>query len=44
MEGYICQICQKLFLSSKGFKEFRADHIHPFSKGGLKTWNNMHLL
>ena len=44
LEGYVCPICQRLFRGSKGFKELRADHIHPFSKGGLTTWNNLQLL
>ncbi|MDE5111899.1 MAG: HNH endonuclease signature motif containing protein [Trichodesmium sp. St15_bin1_1] len=44
LEGYVCPICQRLFRGSKGFKELRADHIHPFSKGGLTTWDNLQLL
>ena len=44
LEGYVCPMCQRLFQSPKGFKQLKADHIYPFSKGGLTTWDNLQLL
>ncbi|NES74252.1 MAG: HNH endonuclease [Okeania sp. SIO2D1] len=44
LEGYVCSMCKKLFRGSKGFKELKADHIYPFSKSGLTTWDNLQLL
>ncbi|WP_442994197.1 HNH endonuclease [Scytonema sp. PRP1] len=42
--GYVCPICKKVFRGTKGFGQLRADHIHPFSKGGLTVWQNLQLL
>ena len=44
LKGYVCPLCTRVFRGPKGFKELKADHIHPFSKGGLTTWNNLQLL
>ena len=42
--GYICPICIRVFRGHKGFTQLRGDHIYPFSKGGLTTWENLQLL
>lgn len=44
LKGYACPLCQRVFRGTKGFKELKADHRHPFSKGGLTTWDNLQLL
>uniref|UniRef100_A0A1D9G858 HNH nuclease domain-containing protein n=1 Tax=Moorena producens (strain JHB) TaxID=1454205 RepID=A0A1D9G858_MOOP1 len=44
LNGYVCPMCNRLFRGPKGFRELKADHIHPFSKGGLTTWDNLQLL
>jgi 5-methylcytosine-specific restriction endonuclease McrA len=42
--GYICPICNRVFSGTRGFSQLRADHIYPFSKGGLTIWENLQLL
>lgn len=44
VKGYICPICQNVFRGPRGFKLLKADHIYPYSKGGLTTWENLQLL
>ncbi|MCC3408394.1 MAG: HNH endonuclease [Microcoleus sp. PH2017_10_PVI_O_A] len=44
MNGYVCPTCKIVFRGPKGFKELKADHIYPFSKGGLTIWDNLQLL
>ena len=36
-DDYICQYCYKTFPTSK----LTLDHVHPYSRGGLKTWTNI---
>lgn len=42
--GYKCPICEKVFKGSLGFEQLEADHIDPYSNGGLTVWENMQLL
>lgn len=42
--GYKCPNCKEVFRGSKGFKYLHADHIQPYSKGGLTIWSNLQLL
>lgn len=42
--GYVCPKCENLFRGLKGFQQLKADHIHPYSKGGLTSWDNLQLL
>ncbi len=44
VNGYVCPNCQRVFRGTKGFKELKADHRHPYSKGGLTVWSNLQLL
>jgi 5-methylcytosine-specific restriction endonuclease McrA len=44
LKGYVCPSCKKVFRGPKGFNELKADHIYPFSKGGLTIWDNLQLL
>lgn len=44
LKGYICPICKNVFSGTQGFRQLRADHIHPFSRGGLTVWHNLQLL
>jgi 5-methylcytosine-specific restriction endonuclease McrA len=44
LKGYVCPTCKIVFRGPKGFKELKADHIYPFSKGGLTIWDNLQLL
>jgi len=39
--GYICPGCKGVFVGTAGLSELEADHIIPFSKGGLTVWSNM---
>ncbi len=41
---YVCPMCRRVFRGPKGFKELAGDHIYPFSKGGLTTWDNLQLI
>ena len=42
--GYVCPNCNKVFAGVAGFQQLEADHIKPYSQGGLTVWNNMILL
>ena len=44
LNGYVCPLCHKVFRGTKGFKQLKADHRYPFSKGGLTIWSNLQLL
>ena len=41
--GYICPGCERVFVGTTGLSELEADHIVPYSKGGLTVWSNMTL-
>ncbi|MGE5617845.1 MAG: HNH endonuclease [Sphingomonadaceae bacterium] len=40
----MCPGCRIVFRGSKGFDQLHADHVIPFSHGGLTVWDNMTLL
>lgn len=42
--GYVCPGCGNAFRGTKGFELLQADHINPWSAGGLTVWENMVLL
>jgi hypothetical protein len=42
--GVICPGCQALFASRAQLRALQADHIVPYSRGGLTTWDNLQLL
>lgn len=42
--GYVCPHCREVFSGTKGFARLHADHIVPWSLGGLTVWENMILL
>lgn len=44
LNGYVCPNCHKVFRGTKGFRELKADHRYPYSKGGLTVWSNLQLL
>ena len=33
--------CNRVFVGTTGLSELAADHVLPFSKGGLTVWSNM---
>lgn len=41
--GYVCPDCKLVFKGVSGFGQLQADHILPFSRGGLTVWKNMTL-
>src|ERR1700722_6400537 len=40
----ICPRCNSTFTRRSELRLLEADHIHPFSRGGLSTWKNLQLL
>lgn len=42
--GYKCPGCDEIFRGTAGLKMLHADHVIPFSKGGLTVWSNLVLL
>jgi 5-methylcytosine-specific restriction endonuclease McrA len=42
--GIKCLSCGRLFAGRKGLMSLHADHIIPWSKGGLTIWGNLQLL
>jgi 5-methylcytosine-specific restriction endonuclease McrA len=42
--GVRCARCVAVFCSLAELRTLQADHIVPWSKGGLTTWANMQLL
>ncbi len=36
-DNYVCQYCTDVF----HYSELTMDHVHPKSRGGLKTWTNI---
>jgi 5-methylcytosine-specific restriction endonuclease McrA len=42
--GYVCPNCDQVFIGIAGFSQLEADHIIPFTKGGLTIWANLVLL
>jgi 5-methylcytosine-specific restriction endonuclease McrA len=39
--GYVCPDCDHVFIGTKGLSMLHADHMVPFSKGGLTIWSNL---
>jgi len=39
--GYVCPDCGDVFVGTNGLEHLEADHVIPFSKGGLTVWNNL---
>lgn len=42
--GVVCPICQIEFRGMRQLKMLHADHIKPWSKGGMTIWENLQLL
>ena len=42
--AYLCPNCSSEFRGPRGFAQLRADHKHPFSRGGPTIWENLQLL
>jgi len=42
--GILCCCCMSYFRSRTELRLLEADHIHPWSQGGLTTWENLQLL
>ena len=42
--GILCKICHKYFIGRRELSMLEADHIRPWSRGGLTTWGNLQLL
>ena len=42
--GYVCPSCNQIFSGVAGFHQIEADHIIPYSQGGLTVWENLILL
>jgi 5-methylcytosine-specific restriction endonuclease McrA len=42
--GVVCPGCQVLFATRAQLRALQADHIVPYSRGGLTTWANLQLL
>lgn len=42
--GVVCTGCKSILRSRAELRTLHADHIVPWSTGGLTTWENLHLL
>jgi 5-methylcytosine-specific restriction endonuclease McrA len=42
--GVVCLGCGQLFHGRRNLSRLQADHIVPWSRGGLTTWNNLQIL
>jgi 5-methylcytosine-specific restriction endonuclease McrA len=42
--GVLCTGCNCYLRTRAELRLLEADHIHPWSQGGLTTWENLHLL
>ena len=42
--GVVCPHCTRAFRRPAELRRLQGDHILPFSRGGLTTWANLHLL
>ena len=41
--GYVCPDCEQVFSGLSDFRKLDADHIIPYSQGGLTAWENLTL-
>ncbi|MXY29091.1 HNH endonuclease [Candidatus Poribacteria bacterium] len=41
--GYVCPDCKQVFSGPAGFRQLDADHMTPYSQGGLTVWENLTL-
>lgn len=44
LQGVVCPLCRVVLSGRRGLASLQADHIVPWSKGGLTTWANLQLL
>ena len=44
VQGVLCLGCTVVFCGRGGLTLLQADHVQPWSKGGLATWDNLQLL
>jgi 5-methylcytosine-specific restriction endonuclease McrA len=43
-QGVFCSRCQRFFKGRRALSSMHADHIKPWKRGGLTTWENLQLL
>jgi 5-methylcytosine-specific restriction endonuclease McrA len=44
LQGVLCVGCGGVFRGRAGLTLLQSDHIQPWSRGGLTTWENLQLL
>lgn len=44
LKGVACPKCQRVFRRPAELRLLQADHIVPYARGGLTTWENLQLL
>jgi len=42
--GVLCKSCGTFFQGRRELVLLECDHVHPWSRGGLTTWENLQLL